>query len=311
MKKYEPHELALTYPPMTLGELANLRDSFRRGVRTDEPILIYENKIIDGIHRDLMARELGIEFPVKEFVGTYEEAEHLVESKNGARRHLSPGGDALARAKVREIRARRIAEGAPGAPLHKTVKQDAEEIGVSVRTLKLAGQVLRKAAPSVVKAVESGSLSLKQAAGLVDLPRDAQDAVANAPKPRPTKATPRDRSQENPSGGSKWKADKNVKPQVGASMEALAERDERIGILTEELDRMTVRLAAHFHDGTEEEKGRLVALVEEQAARIASLEVKLQGMTEARDASMRESAERLSQITFYRKRLTTLGKLNE
>ena len=62
----ELHELTLAFPGMTPDEFAGLKANIGRDGQ-EEPIVLYEGKIIDGRHRYNACVELGIEPITREF----------------------------------------------------------------------------------------------------------------------------------------------------------------------------------------------------------------------------------------------------
>jgi hypothetical protein len=88
VRKFQVHPLALMIPPMTERERESLRESIARdGVHV--PIVIYQEKILDGRHRVYFAVMLKKPIRIEEFKGTEEEAKRLVATLNLNRRHLT------------------------------------------------------------------------------------------------------------------------------------------------------------------------------------------------------------------------------
>jgi len=81
------HPLADLIPEMTDSEYAELKQSIaENGLR--EPIVLFEQQILDGRHRYRACRELGIDPEVDVYKG--DQPANLVWDLNGHRRHLSP-----------------------------------------------------------------------------------------------------------------------------------------------------------------------------------------------------------------------------
>ena len=86
----KPHPLAELMPAMSADEFTALTaDIKRHGVR--EPVVVFENMILDGRHRLKACDELCIDPPSRVFEGTAEEAKAFVLSANVHRRHLTLG----------------------------------------------------------------------------------------------------------------------------------------------------------------------------------------------------------------------------
>ena len=82
------HSLALAIPEMQPVEYAQLVADIAT-LRQREPIVLFENMILDGRHRARARADLGIEVKAITFVGTLEEAEALVNTANVYRRHMT------------------------------------------------------------------------------------------------------------------------------------------------------------------------------------------------------------------------------
>jgi hypothetical protein len=101
--KYEKHELAALFPPMSAEERRELRESIKRTGQI-EPIVTFEKKILEGWHRYQVAMDLGIEPRILDFqtLGYSGRGIHpadFVWAMNATRRHLDKGTLAAIRIK--------------------------------------------------------------------------------------------------------------------------------------------------------------------------------------------------------------------
>ena len=84
----KPHRFAEAMPKMLPDEYAELvADIKAHGL--NEPLVLYEGKILDGVHRHRACIEFDIPLKTKEFNGTAEAAKAFVQSLNVHRRHLT------------------------------------------------------------------------------------------------------------------------------------------------------------------------------------------------------------------------------
>jgi hypothetical protein len=87
-KPLEVHPLALLVPGMTDTDLERLRaDIEANGM--NEPLVLFEGKVLDGRHRLVIAYAAKLPVEVTEFDGDEKAAKQYVWSANIARRHLS------------------------------------------------------------------------------------------------------------------------------------------------------------------------------------------------------------------------------
>jgi len=102
----EIHELSMAFPPAGRDVMTDIDKSMEDwGFRADEPIVLFEGKILDGrnrwnsVARHNLCKQPKIVPSFAEFVGVYDEAINYVISKNLHRRHMD------ATTKVLSIRA--------------------------------------------------------------------------------------------------------------------------------------------------------------------------------------------------------------
>ena len=81
------HQLADLLPMMSEKEFEALKADIR-DVGIQEPIVLFESKILDGRNRYRACRDLGIETKTRPFEGTREDALSYVVSANLQRRQL-------------------------------------------------------------------------------------------------------------------------------------------------------------------------------------------------------------------------------
>jgi ParB-like nuclease domain len=155
---YGPHELALVFPPMTEPEFAALREDIREHGQ-NEPITLYEGKILDGIHRYRACQQLGREPRIVRFEGNPRAAAQLVLGRNFHRRHLTTSQRAIVAAEMCKLRPRGNAGNSP----YLTVAQASALMGVGQDLVSDAKRLLRKGDEEVVRSVRDGLLSVSAA----------------------------------------------------------------------------------------------------------------------------------------------------
>lgn len=177
------HEYANVFPMLYGPALDALREDIRaNGVR--EPIVFLGDHVLDGRNRYQCARDLGIEYPRREF-GSQESdgADPLafVISHNLTRRHLTESQRASAAARIANMRQGERTDIQPSANLQKVSVSDAARmLNVSERSVASA-KAVQDTAPRIAPFVDDGSLSVSLASKVARLPEDAQDEIADAP----------------------------------------------------------------------------------------------------------------------------------
>ena len=87
---YERHSLSNPFGEAEQSDFDELILSMRtRGYDQSHPVVLFEGKILDGWHRYLAARRVGVEPQFREFVGSLEEARTFVYGENLPRRHMN------------------------------------------------------------------------------------------------------------------------------------------------------------------------------------------------------------------------------
>ena len=177
----EQHPLSAAFPAMSEEEFEELKDSIENiGVQT--PIVIFENKVIDGWHRYTAANDVGMPCPESDLDENIDPRDFVLAS-NKSRRHLTKSQLALSYAKVYEWAPEgKPSNSQPGLEL-KTAKELAKLSGASTTTIEQVKKVLKDGGEDVVKAVESGKISAKRGAEIARLPKDKQAAAIDEPRP--------------------------------------------------------------------------------------------------------------------------------
>ena len=279
---FRRHPLSAAYGDADPEMFKRLQVSIAAGFDEREPILLYEDMILDGWNRYMAGKGL-VPLTFEKFSGSREEAIALVKRKN-YRRNLTAGQLVAIELEIEAYRPE------PGSGTPRTDEQVAADLGVTDRTVRQFRAVQRNAIPAVVEAVKAGDVSVKKAEQIAKLPKSEQkDAIA----------TPRDRSHERPSAPKV----KVAKPEVGASKEALAELEERNSILAEEHDRLLLRVGLDASEYTDDERAIVETTVAELKATIAQLEHEVAVLKDSRDTYMREVRELTRQCAMYRNQL--------
>lgn len=159
---FKPHPLAELFPMMDDDAFLDFaQDIEKHGQR--EPIIIYENKILDGRNRYKACQMLGFSPRFKEYNGN--DALGFVISLNLKRRHLTESQRAMVAGKLANVsRGGDRKSEAYDQTANLPNDQAAKMLNVSERSVRTAKQVQKTGVPELVKAVEEGAVSVSAAA---------------------------------------------------------------------------------------------------------------------------------------------------
>jgi ParB-like chromosome segregation protein Spo0J len=181
------HRLAELFPIMPDEELAELAQNIKE-VGLIQPILAYDNQILDGRNRYLACQKVGVTPHFKEYEGDGDLAA-LVEACNLKRRHLTPEKKAILGAELANLKRGRQQMGEKGLFREPSGKQGitqteaAKMVGSSSREVKRAKRVLTQGTPEEIEAVKAGKISLKAAEKAIS---ERTNPVSNKSLPDPT-----------------------------------------------------------------------------------------------------------------------------
>ena len=182
MTYYPLHPAAELFPTMTKEEFIGLKaDIQAHGQR--HPLKVWQGEVIDGRHRLRACRELGIE-PIAEHIDDDVDPWAFVLSENLHRRHLSTSQRSMIAARMATIQVgenQHTKEGAQKKAPSQT--EAARMLGVSRSNTQKAKRVLERGGDEVVKAVESGEMTLAAAEQTIAQPQPpaAPAAVQTVP----------------------------------------------------------------------------------------------------------------------------------
>lgn len=200
LPEYPFHEIAEIFPLMEGADFKELkRDIEQNGQQ--EPIWIYQGRIIDGRNRYRACHELGRPVLTREWDGNGSLVA-FVQSLNLRRRHLdeSQRGMVALRIKHRfEAEAReRMLAGKRAEPSKTPEKSDpvadlpqglrsgekareaaARQMGVSPRLVQDAERIQRNGTPNLVKAVECGEVAVSAAVEVARLSKPEQEKIVS------------------------------------------------------------------------------------------------------------------------------------
>ena len=278
---YQQHPLSAAFPAMSTEDFQGLKDSIEN-IGVQNPITIFEGKVVDGWNRYKAANELGMDCPSKE-LDAWIDPVAFVRAQNKDRRHLPLSAWALIEVSLREWKpSHRPDKGELSSPLQASNQEMADAVGVTKRTIQQAKAVQSNATPEVIAAVKSGEIGLPKAAAIAKLPKEEQAAAIHKPAPKPAPAV--------------------VEPEIEAPPEytELDAAHDQISELQAEL------VVARMGDIPEEEKQQAAGLIAELHAEIKTLNATLAAVTLSRDTLMEERAQMLRQMKAQRAEIDRL-----
>jgi len=278
--KIERHPLSAAFPNMTTDEFVDLLDSVRE-IGILNPIVLFEDKIIDGWHRYRASVELDIDCPAIDLADDLD-PQLFVIAHNFARRNLSASQRALCAVGVFKWRpSGRINQGHPEDEVVKTNKELSDLSKTSAMTISRAKKVISNAVNEVIEAVQSGEIGIVKASEIAKLDKDKQVEALKKP------------------------VKKTVPKEVVPEYDPADDMRESIAVLNEELEKANRAAAAGILvEGMEDAR----EIMERQAEEIKTLKAENDGLKATRDTMMVEIRELKKQCIYYQKKLKGLEK---
>ena len=271
MKNLKQHPLSAAWPAMQADEYQTLRDSIEL-IGVQNPITLFEGKVIDGWHRYTAANEVGMPCPSK-LLGDVDPVD-FVRSQNDARRNVSASQRALAITAIYAWKpvGKPHSNSTPGVELAKTTAELADIADVHPNTITQAKAVQAKATPEVKAAVRAGTMSVKKAAETT----------------KPAK-----------------KAAKPAKPAL-AVVPVVPPEDEytELDAAHDQIQELQAMLAvANLGDVSAEDRDQAKNLIAELRAHIKTLEATLKAVKISRDGFQNQVADLQNQINRQRREI--------
>jgi N6-adenosine-specific RNA methylase IME4 len=170
----EPHPLANLFPLLEGPDFDELVDDIR-GNGLIEPIVVLEDRILDGRNRYRACLAAGVEPTFRPFLG--DDPLAYVVSLNLKRRHLSESQRAMVAAKLATLPhgANQWRTGQLAAP--PTQEEAAALLNIGERSVRRAAEVRDHGVPELRHAVEQGTISVTAAADIATQPLDEQREI--------------------------------------------------------------------------------------------------------------------------------------
>lgn len=156
--EYEFHSYCTLFPQADEKTLTDISADIKEN-GLNEPIILYEGKILDGRNRYLACGMAGVEPTFKNYTG--DEPLQYVVSKNLHRRHLNESQRAMLGQKLWKM----AHEGE--SPAKVTQEDISKQFNVSPASVRSAARLAEVAIDEIKDKVEAGTLSINKAADLV------------------------------------------------------------------------------------------------------------------------------------------------
>jgi ParB-like chromosome segregation protein Spo0J len=183
--EYQYGELSTVFPSFVgEEEFTRLVEDIRENGLID-PIVVWNNEIVDGRHRHLACKEAGVEprYEVLPDDWPFEKVKNRVVALNILRRHLSVGQRALVAAALANMSVgRNWDSNSLNLDDNKSMQDAADTLSVSRASVATAKSVKRDA-PDLAEKVNNGEMSLN-AADQERRKRLGMPTQTNAPKPK-------------------------------------------------------------------------------------------------------------------------------
>ncbi len=248
IREYEYHPFCLAFGLMKQAELENLADSIKSPLGLQKSIVLYQGKILDGRNRSTACKMVGATPTYIEYKGDDAGALAFVEAANFHRRHDTDADRAIQAAKLKPFHAslaahRKRHNDSPGGSISANAEKGnaidlaAAAVGASPASAERAAVVLENATPEVVAAMESGEVSISDAAAVAHEPPKEQRAAVKKVRAKKAKtlkaAVKKEPKEAEPEGG--WEPGEATKflkaadKALGQAVRAVADAQKILG----------------------------------------------------------------------------------
>jgi hypothetical protein len=159
-KEYEVHPLANIFPTLDGSAFDALVEDIRANGQ-QQPVVLFEGKILDGRNRYLACRQLGSEVRTTDYLGS--DPIGCVLSANLHRRHLNESQRAMVAGRLTDL--------GRGANQHTkqgtSIDVTSQLLNVGRASVERARKVLAAGDPALIKDVEQGRQAVSSAANTV------------------------------------------------------------------------------------------------------------------------------------------------
>ena len=253
-------ELRSFIDPLTPVEYAALeRSLLADGCR--DALVLWRDVLIDGHNRYDICTKHGIEFRTvnNDKFDSLEDVMLWVIDNNLARRSVSDFQRGMLALRKKEIVAARAAQRAAEAPPEQAASEPADDASdppwstredvakaarVSANTLSQIERIRKTAAPELVDAVRSGTISVSAAASVASLPPEAQVAAVAGGRKELQQAARQVREQKTGAKPKKETVPESPEDQVKALRAQVGELKDRVATLMTENEVLRQKLAA-------------------------------------------------------------------
>jgi transcriptional regulator with XRE-family HTH domain len=240
-------ELRTYVDPLTPAEHEALeRSLLTEGCR--EALILWRDVLIDGHNRYAICSQHGIPFRTvqNDKFDSIEDVKLWMIDNQLARRSVTDFQRGLMALRKKEILAARVVQktddeleteadqSVPFAPPWNTREEVARAARVSANTISQIERIQKAAAPELVEAVRSGTISISSAANVAALPRDAQVAAVAGGKKELQQAARQVREQKAAARPKKEVDAGTPEDQVKALKAQVAELKDRVATLINE-----------------------------------------------------------------------------
>jgi len=158
LPKFEVHPAASVFPMLNDEQLKALADDIQQNGQ-NEPIIVWNNLIVDGRNRHKACEMIDVEPRVAELNEDTDPVAYAI-SANIHRRHLDVGQRAMIAAKLATMKRGSNQHTKEDGQICLSTSEAAVMLNVSPRSVKTAKHVLEHGTPGLVQAVEQQELSL-------------------------------------------------------------------------------------------------------------------------------------------------------
>lgn len=169
----QQHSLARLFPPMSGSQFALFKADIQSNGQK-EPIVLYDDMILDGCNRHRACVELGLEPKFTDFAG--EDPFSFVMSSNLARRHLNESQRAMVGARIANMHAGDNQHAGPADRRDLSQSEAAIQVNTSERMVSRAKKVMREGNDRLNDIVDAAIIPLDGALKLINA-EDADEII--------------------------------------------------------------------------------------------------------------------------------------